>query len=113
MVPPAEPLLRQLDARLAGIVFLGPLGDTPEVEHPVLSAEYKSRETLPGWLLDALEQVRTASQKDGRGPMAVSHRSGRHCADSLGVLGLKYLLRLLGKPPGKKPNGREAADDAR
>ncbi|MDP8926783.1 MAG: hypothetical protein M3M97_07720 [Actinomycetota bacterium] len=45
--------------------------------------------------------------------MAVLHHSGRRYADSLCVLGLKDLLRLLGEAPGEKPNGREAADDAR
>nr|MBA3415748.1 hypothetical protein [Chloroflexia bacterium] len=36
-------------------------GDAPDVAHDSFSIEVKHRQTLPGWLLDALAQAEAAS----------------------------------------------------
>ncbi|MGI9049254.1 MAG: hypothetical protein ACR2GU_07770 [Rubrobacteraceae bacterium] len=69
-------------------------GATPDVEHPSLSIEVKSRKTLPAWLLDALEQAKAASE-DGRLPVAVLHQDRTQYADSLCVLRLEDLVKLV------------------
>ena len=69
-------------------------GATPDVEHATLSIEVKSRKTLPAWLLDALEQARAASE-DGRPPVAVLHQDRQQYADSLCVLRLEDLAKLV------------------
>lgn len=69
-------------------------GTTPDVEHPVLSIEVKSRKTLPAWLLDAMEQAQAASE-NGRLPVAVLHQDRQQYADSLCVLRLEDLSLLL------------------
>jgi hypothetical protein len=63
-------------------------GATPDVEHPILSIEVKSRKTLPAWLLDALEQAH-ASSTDGRLPVAVLHADRKPYRDALVVVRLK------------------------
>lgn len=69
-------------------------GATPDVEHPVLSIEVKARETLPAWLLDALEQARAASG-GGRLPVAVLHQDRKPYRDALCVLRLEDLATLV------------------
>jgi hypothetical protein len=72
-------------------------GATPDVEHPILSIEVKSRKTIPAWLLDALDQAQAAS-KNGRLPVAVLHQDRQQYADSLCVLRLEDLARLVRRP---------------
>jgi len=62
-------------------------GDCPDIEHPALSIEVKSRKALPAWLLDALEQAQAASE-DGRLPVVVLHQDRAPYAESLVVLRL-------------------------
>ena len=59
-------------------------GDTPDVEHPTLAIEVKSRKQLPNWLEDAIRQAE-ASAKDGQLPVAVLHQDGRKYRDSFVV----------------------------
>ncbi len=63
-------------------------GATPDVEHPALSIEVKSRKSLPGWLLEALEQAQAATE-DGRLPVAVIHQDRKPYRDALVVVRLK------------------------
>ncbi len=63
-------------------------GDCPDVEHPALSIEVKSRKTLPAWLLDALEQAQAASE-DGRLPVAILHQDRKPYRDALVVVRLE------------------------
>ncbi len=71
-------------------------GDAPDIEHPTLSVEVKSRKKIPAWLEDALRQAQ-ASTKDGRLPIMVLHQDGQRYSSSLVVLRLedfsKYLKR--------------------
>lgn len=69
-------------------------GTTPDVEHETLSIEVKSRKTIPAWLLDALEQAQAASQNDQL-PVAILHQDRQQYADSLCVLRLEDLARLV------------------
>jgi Holliday junction resolvase len=39
-------------------------GDAPDVDHPSLSIEVKSRKKLPAWLLDAIAQAEGAASPD-------------------------------------------------
>jgi hypothetical protein len=64
-------------------------GDTPDIEHEALSIEVKSRNSLPAWLLDALNQAQ-ASSKDGKKmPVVVLHQDRTPYTESLVVLKLK------------------------
>ncbi len=63
-------------------------GATPDVEHPTLSIEVKSRKSLPAWLLDALEQAQVASE-NGRLPVAVLHQDRKPYRDALVVVRLE------------------------
>ncbi len=63
-------------------------GATPDVEHPILSIEVKSRKSLPGWLLDALEQAQAASE-NGRLPVAILHQDCKPYRDALVVVRLE------------------------
>ncbi len=69
-------------------------GDVSDVEHDQLSMEVKSRKILPAWILEALDQAQAASE-NGRIPVALLHQPSRKYADSLCVLRLKDLSRLL------------------
>ncbi len=62
-------------------------GDCPDVEHPTLSIECKSRKKPPAWIEDAMNQAE-ASAKDGQVPVAVLHQDGRRYMDCLVVLRL-------------------------
>ncbi len=75
-------------------------GSAPDIEHPVLSLEVKSRRSVPAWLLEALEQA-TASSRDGRLPVAVLHAAGCQYADALCVIRLEDLASYLTKPETK------------
>ena len=63
-------------------------GDCPDVEHPTLSIECKSRKKLPAWIEDAMKQAE-ASAKDGQLPVVVLHQDHRPYAESLVVLRLE------------------------
>lgn len=64
-------------------------GDTPDIEHPALSIEVKSRKSLPAWLLDALNQAQAASKDGKKMPVVVLHQDHAPYAHSLVVLRLK------------------------
>lgn len=69
-------------------------GATPDVEHETLSIEVKSRKSLPGWLLDAMEQAEAAS-KNGRLPVAVLHQDRKPYRDALVVVRLEDFVNHL------------------
>ncbi len=75
-------------------------GHAPDIEHPALSLEVKSRKSIPAWLTEALEQA-TASSRDDKLPVAVLHAAGRQYADALVVLRLEDLADYLSKPDTK------------
>ena len=67
-------------------------GDTPDVVHPTLSIEVKSRKQLPNWLEEALRQAE-ASAKDGQLPVAVLHQDGRKYRDALVMVRLSAFAK--------------------
>ena len=66
-------------------------GDCPDVEHPTLSIECKSRKKLPAWLEDAMKQAE-ACVRDGQLPLIVLHQDGQRYQDALIVMRLKNLF---------------------
>jgi hypothetical protein len=69
-------------------------GYTPDIEHPTLSIEVKSRKKIPAWLEDALRQAE-ASTKDGQLPIIVLHEDGQRYSSSLVVLRLEDFSKFL------------------
>jgi hypothetical protein len=63
-------------------------GDCPDVEHPTLSIECKSRKKLPAWIEDAMRQAE-ASARGGRLPVVVLHEDRAPYAESLVVVKLE------------------------
>jgi hypothetical protein len=69
-------------------------GDQPDITHPSLSIEVKTRETLPGWLVDAMAQA-TASATDDQTPIVVLHQVGTRYDAALVVLELANFRALV------------------
>ena len=62
-------------------------GDVPDIGHPWLSIEVKSRETLPKWLVAAMAQARAAAHQ-GQLPIVVLHQVGQRHERDIVVLTL-------------------------
>ncbi len=69
-------------------------GDAPDIEHPLLSLEVKTRAKLPAWLHDAMHQAE-ASARDGQLPVAVLHQDRTRYGDALVLIRLDDLARLV------------------
>lgn len=69
-------------------------GDAPDIEHPVLSVEVKSRASVPRWISEALHQAESSS-RDGRTPAAVLHPDGGRYRDALVVCRLSEFAELV------------------
>lgn len=63
----------------------------PDIAHPKLSVEVKSRRTLPRWLVAALSQAERAAQPNQL-PIAVLHEHGQPYAKALVVMRLDAFL---------------------
>ena len=63
-------------------------GDRPDIKHPTLSVEVKSRKALPAWIENAMQQAEAAS-KNGELPVAVLHQDGKRYTDALVVIRLE------------------------
>jgi hypothetical protein len=68
-------------------------GDAPDVAHPSLSIEVKSRKKLPAWLLDAMRQAEAAASPDQL-PVAILHQDRSRYSDAVVVLRLSRLESL-------------------
>lgn len=75
-------------------------GSAPDIEHPALSLEVKSRKSVPVWLTQALEQA-TASSRDGKLPVSVIHVAGKPYADAVCIIRLQDLAGYLTRPDTK------------
>lgn len=71
-----------------------PRGDAPDIEHPILSIEVKSRKSIPAWIENALEQAEAAS-RDGKTPAVVLHQDGKKYRDALVVCRLSEFANLV------------------
>ena len=69
-------------------------GDCPDIEHPTLSIECKSRKRLPAWIEDAMNQAE-ASAKDGQLAVVVLHQDRAAYSESLVVLRLSNFADYL------------------
>lgn len=69
-------------------------GDAPDIEHPTLSIEVKSRKSIPAWVENAIEQAEVAS-RDGKTPAVVLHQDEQKYTDALVVLRLSDFAGLL------------------
>lgn len=68
-------------------------GSAPDVEHELFSIEVKHRESLPEWLLDAMEQA-SMSRTEDKLPMVVLHEKGQSTVECLTVMKLGDILTL-------------------
>lgn len=67
----------------------------PDISHPTLSVEVKSRTDFPGYLWDWLAQASDGADPS-KVPVVVLHRAGRvHVDDDLVVLRLAHLVDVL------------------
>jgi Holliday junction resolvase len=81
-------------------------GDCPDVEHPTLSIECKSRKSLPNWIEDALVQAE-ASSRGGQVPVVVLHQHGQRYRDALAVMRLEDLRQEMTSYDNDKETTRE------
>jgi len=63
-------------------------GDVPDIRHPWLSVEVKSRKSLPAWLKDAVSQARAAAT-EYQLPVAILHQAVARHANDLVVMTLR------------------------
>ncbi len=65
-----------------GLITGRQCGDTPNIEHPALSIEVKSRKSISARIKNSLEQAKSVSRY-GKTPLCVLQRNGRRYADAL------------------------------
>ncbi len=70
-------------------------GDAPDIRHPWLSIEVKSRRSFPAWLLKAVTQARAAAT-EYQLPLAVLHQEGCQHNSDLVVLRLADWVEWFG-----------------
>lgn len=78
----------------------GGRGDNPDVEHPCLSVEVKTRASFPAWVEDALRQAE-CSARNGKTPAVVLHRDRKPYRAALVVCRLSEFAELVGSLPGR------------
>lgn len=69
-------------------------GSAPDISHPAFGLEVKTREKLPLWFLDAVDQAKACSRVAGKVPMVILHRVGDRFDDAYVVVQLKDLDHL-------------------
>lgn len=62
-------------------------GDVPDIQHPTLAIECKHRQSIPGWLTDAMCQAQ-ACRTTEQLPIVVVHEHGRRYDEALVVMRL-------------------------
>ncbi len=71
-------------------------GDSPDIQHNSLSIEVKSRQRLPAWIEDSLQQVEACAE-NGQLPIAVLHQDRLPYPESLVVMRLEEFSNYLRK----------------
>lgn len=74
-------------------------GSTPDIEHPNLSIEVKSRKEIPLWLKDAMDQTEKANPHNDKIPIVILHELGKRHDNDYVIISLKNFL-LLGDSNG-------------
>jgi hypothetical protein len=59
-------------------------GSEPDVAHPTLSLEVKTRVSLPAWLLEAVDQA-VKSKRGDQVPLVLIHRDGDRWEECLAI----------------------------
>jgi hypothetical protein len=70
-------------------------GHSPDVACDDLVVEVKERKCLPKWMLDALDQAKSAAIGSGLVPVVVMHPKGARHDDDVVLLRLEVFERLL------------------
>lgn len=63
-------------------------GDAPDIQHPFLAIEVKTRTAFPALLTEAMAQA-DACRQPGQTPVAVVHRKGSQYGDALVCMRLR------------------------
>lgn len=71
-------------------------GSAPDVTHKFLSLEVKHRDSLPGWILEAMEQA-DAANNGKQVSTVILHQKGMKFTDSLTVMRLSDTIAMLAK----------------
>lgn len=69
-------------------------GETPDIEHELLSLEVKHRKKLPDWLHDAMEQA-VASKRGEQLPVVVLHENGKRHEDDFVCIKLSDFINII------------------
>lgn len=91
-------------------------GDTPDIEHPILSLEAKSRQVLPAWIKYAVSQARAANKTGEKLPVVVLHEVGTRYDNDLYVIPgrefvdwfgdfIAYLIKVEGEREPEETDG--------
>ena len=67
-------------------------GDAPDVLHPRLSVEVKSRSKLPAWIEEGMRQAESSST-NGRVPVCVLHQDRRPYEEAVVLVRLSHFAR--------------------
>jgi hypothetical protein len=68
-------------------------GDAPDIQHDFFSIEVKHRQSLPGWILEGMEQAKMSNPGD-KYPLVVLHQKGMKFTESLAILELRDIIKL-------------------
>jgi hypothetical protein len=87
-------------------------GFAPDIEHPALAVEVKTRASLPAWIEDAMRQAEAAAEVDARHfdlphktPITVLHNDRKPYRDALVLIRLSEfseMVRELERNPDRK-----------
>ncbi len=87
-------------------------GFAPDIEHPKLAVEVKTRASLPAWIEDAMRQAEAAAEVDARyfdlphkTPVTVLHNGRKPYRDALVLIRLSEfseMVRELERNPDRK-----------
>lgn len=87
-------------------------GDVPDVEHPFFSIEVKDRQSLPSWLMDAMNQA-DASIRGDKIPIVVLHQKGIQNNKNLAIMRLGNVSEMYKKIESLEHQVEALQDDIR
>lgn len=68
-------------------------GSAPDIQHPFFSIEVKDRQSLPDWILDAMNQADESNPGD-KTPIVVLHQKGMKTEDGLTIVRLGDIMEM-------------------
>lgn len=97
MVGFMDKLWKKAERRFADILGgkrTGPTGkDSPDITHDTLAPEVKTREELPKWFTECMDQAER-NAPPGKTPLVIFHVKGERYLDALVVLRLKDFIEI-------------------